>query len=156
MVLFHERRDRIKLAIDTFSTSSPSRVSTAGIKLNVWQHVAATWDGSTSGSNIHIYINGVLADGTAVNGAGMAESDADTPFAIGNRSVDVARAFDGGIDEVRVYSGVLTAAEIQALANGTTPPPPPPPDTQAPTVPTGLKATAVTTSSIDARLDSIH
>jgi len=136
----------VKLAIDTFSTSSPSRASTSGIKLNVWQHVAATWDGSASGSNIHVYINGVLADGTAVNGAGVAESDADTPFAIGNRSVDVGRPFDGGIDEVRVYSGVLTAAEIQQLVNGT--PPPPPPDTQAPTVPTGLKATAVTTTSI--------
>lgn len=134
----------IKLAIDTFSTSSPSRPSTASIKLNVWQHVAATWDGSTSGSNIHIYINGVLADGTAANGAGTPESDADTPFAIGNRSIDTARPFDGGVDEVRVYSGVLTAAEIQALASGTTPPP----DTQAPTVPTGLKTTAVTTSSI--------
>lgn len=137
----------VKLAIDTFSTASPSRLSTLGIKLNVWQHVAATWDGSASGSNIHLYINGVLADGTAVNGAGVAESDADTPFAIGNRSVDVARPFDGGIDEVRVYSGVLTAAEIQALANGSGPPPPPT-DTQAPTIPTGLKATAVTTSSI--------
>lgn len=138
----------VKLAIDTFTVSSPSRVSTTGIKLNVWQHVAATWDGSVTGSNIHIYINGVLADGTAVNGSGVAEADAVTPFAIGNRSVDVARSFDGGIDEVRVYSGTLTAAEIQALANGTSPPPPPPPDTQAPTVPTGLKATAVATSSV--------
>jgi regulation of enolase protein 1 (concanavalin A-like superfamily) len=136
----------VKLAIDTFSTSSPLRVSTTEVKLNVWQHVAATWDGSVTGSNIHIYINGVLADGTAVDGAGVAEPDGDTPFAIGNRSVDVARGFDGGVDEVRVYSGVLTAAEIQALANGTNSPPPP--DTQAPTVPTGLQATAVTTSSV--------
>ncbi|MBS0421397.1 MAG: PQQ-binding-like beta-propeller repeat protein [Proteobacteria bacterium] len=134
----------VKLTIDTFTTSSPSRASTAGIKLNVWQHVAATWDGSTNGSNIHVYINGVLADGTVVNGAGTPEADEDTPFAIGNRSVDTARPFDGGIDEVHVYSGVLTAAEIQALASGSTPPP----DTQPPTVPTGLKATAVTTSSI--------
>jgi len=135
----------VKLGIDTFSVASPSRVSTTGIKLNVWQHVAATWDGSASGSNIHIYINGVLADGTAVSGSGVAEIDNDTPFAIGNRSVDVGRSFDGGIDEVRVYSGVLSAAEIQALVNGTNPPPP---DTQPPTVPAGVKATAVTTSSV--------
>ena len=31
----------VKLGIDTFTVSSPSRVSTTGIKLNVWQHVAA-------------------------------------------------------------------------------------------------------------------
>ena len=137
----------LRLAIDTFPSSSPSRLSSATIKLNVWQHVAATWDGSVSGSNIHIYINGVLAEGATIDGAGLAQSDADTPFAIGNRSKDLARGFDGAIDEVRVYSGVLTAAEIQALANVSNPPPPPP-DTQAPTVPTGLKSTGVTTTSI--------
>jgi regulation of enolase protein 1 (concanavalin A-like superfamily) len=135
----------IRFAVDTFPTLSPSRISTAAIKLNGWQHVAATWDGSVSGSNIHIYINGVLAEGTPIDGAGVAQTDSGTPFAIGNRSVDVARSFDGGIDDVRVYSGVLTAAEIQALANVSGPPTP---DTQAPTVPTGLHATTVTTTSI--------
>jgi regulation of enolase protein 1 (concanavalin A-like superfamily) len=134
----------IRFAVDTFPTLSPSRVSTAAIKVNGWQHVAATWDGSVSGSNIHIYINGVLADGTPIDGAGIAQTDSGTPFAIGNRSVDLARSFDGAIDEVHVYSGVLTAAEIQALANVTAPPP----DTQAPTVPTGLHATTVTPTGV--------
>ena len=135
----------LRFAVDAFPTVSPSRLSTTAIKVNGWQHVAATWDGSVSGSNIHIYINGVLADGTPSDGAGVASPDADTPFAIGNRSVDLARSFDGAIDEVRVYRGVLSAAEIQALANGQTPPPP---DTQPPTVPTGFKSTSITATSI--------
>ena len=120
---------QIRFAVDTFPTVSPSRVSSATIALNGWQHVAATWDGSVSGSNIHMYINGVLADGASLDGAGVAQTDSDTPFAIGNRSLDVARGFDGVIDEVRVYSGVLTAAEIQVLAN-----------VAGPTAPTNLTA----------------
>src|SRR5262249_54747478 len=99
----------IRFAVDEFPDLEPSRLSTAVLALNKWQHVAATWDGSTQGANIHIYINGVLADGTTIDGAGVAEPDSDTPFSIGNRPVDLARTFDGAIDEVRVYNGVLTA-----------------------------------------------
>ncbi len=134
----------VRFAVDDYLTSEPSRVSTAVLKLNQWQHVAATWDGSAQGANIHIYINGVLADGSAVNGSGGLDNDSGTPLAIGNRAVDLARGFDGTIDEVRVYNGVLSAAEIAALVTGTSPPP----DTQAPTVPTGLATSNVTATSL--------
>jgi regulation of enolase protein 1 (concanavalin A-like superfamily) len=130
---------QLRFAVDAFPTVSPSRLSTTGIKVNGWQHVAATWDGSVSGSNIHIYINGVLADGTPTDGAGVASPDADTPFAIGNRSVDLARSFDGGIDEVRVYRGVLSAAEIQALAN----------PQGGPTAPANLTATRISGTQVN-------
>src|SRR5882757_9967620 len=39
----------IRFAVDAFPTVSPSRVSTSAITLNVWQHVAATWDGTAGG-----------------------------------------------------------------------------------------------------------
>jgi hypothetical protein len=53
-----------------------------------------------------------------VNGAGTAESDAGTPFTIGNRTLDKARNFNGSIDGVRVYRRMLSQAEIQSLVNG--------------------------------------
>jgi len=102
--------------------------STNSIVLNQWQHVAVTWDGtsaaagSTPTQGIHIYVNGTLADdtgaGSAINGAGVAQTDVGTPFTIGNRPVDKARNFNGAIDGVRVYNRILTQAEIQSLVNG--------------------------------------
>jgi len=108
---------------------------------NTWQHVAATWDGSMSGSaGIHIYINGVESTGgTTVDGGGGAPyDDSTTPFTVGNRPTDNARGFNGSIDEVRVYNRVLSAAEIQALADST-----------APGTPSGLTATAASSSQVN-------
>jgi hypothetical protein len=108
----------IQFAVDQFGGSSPSRISTAGVDLNRWQHVAATWDGSTLGSNIHLYIDGVPADGAAVNGSGAPLDDSGSPLTVGNRVGDLARGFAGDMDEVQVYNRVLTAAEIHTLASG--------------------------------------
>jgi hypothetical protein len=107
----------IQFAVDQFGGANPSRISTAGVDLNRWQHVAATWDGSTLGSNIHLYIDGVPADGAAVNGSGAALDDSGSPLTVGNRVRDLARGFAGDMDEVQVYNRVLTAAEIHTLAS---------------------------------------
>jgi hypothetical protein len=109
---------RIQFAVDQFDAGSPSRISTEGVDLNRWQHVAATWDGTTRGSKIHLYIDGVPADGGATNGSGSTYNDAGTPLTVGNRASDQARGFDGGIDEVQIYNRVLTPAEIRNLAAG--------------------------------------
>ena len=49
---------------------------------------------------------------------GAAESDAGTPFTIGNRTLDKAPNFNCSIDGVRVYNRMLNLAEIQSLVNG--------------------------------------
>src|SRR5262249_843213 len=106
--------------------------------LNAWQHVTATWTGSTSGSSIHLYINGVQSDGTAVDGSGASGNDSATPLTIGNATADLTRRFDGLIDDVRVYSRVLSAGEMQALA-----------DTTPPSAPSGLSATVASSTQIN-------
>ena len=108
----------IQFAVDQFGGANPRRISSGGVELNRWQHVVATWDGSTLGSNIHIYVDGVPLDGAAVNGSGAAIDDSASPLTVGNRAGDLARGFAGGIDEVQVYDRVLSAAEIQNLAAG--------------------------------------
>jgi hypothetical protein len=130
----------LKFASDQFSGTSPSVTSaSSAITLNAWQHVVATWDGTTSGAGIHLYVNGTLLTGTTVvTGANNTTTypDPTTPFTIGNRPTDNARGFNGLIDDVRVYNRVLSAAEITALADST-----------APTAPSGLTTGAAATSS---------
>jgi fibronectin type 3 domain-containing protein len=133
-----ETPSSIGFKADQFATATAGRISTSNLTLNTWQHVTATWDGSTSAANIHLYINGVLRDGTATNGAGAPSSDAAEALTIGNRISDLARRFDGSIDEVRVYNRVLTLTEIQALADAT-----------VPGAPSGLTATPASSSQIN-------
>jgi Concanavalin A-like lectin/glucanases superfamily len=70
----------IRFGVDTYPTAPTNRDSTASITLGAWQHVAATWDGSANGANIHLYVNGVLVDGASTVGSGTAQSDASLPY----------------------------------------------------------------------------
>jgi hypothetical protein len=85
------------------------------ISFNAWQHVVLTWDGSTNAANVHIYKNGVELsyNGGASNGVSL-NSDAALNLYVGNRG-DGLRAFDGLIDDVRIYNRALSTAEVQSL-----------------------------------------
>ena len=79
---------------------------------NVWTHVAATYDSSTS--LVQIYVNGVnvpVDNPSNCFGTLVVSSE---PLNIGQEFP--GRNFPGNIDEVRVYNRVLTAAEIAQLA----------------------------------------
>jgi hypothetical protein len=73
------------------------------LSLNKWQHVVATWDGSTA----KVYLDGYLDGSRSV--AGPLPLDTQSLF-IGGRSggTDLAT---GKIDDVRLYNYALTAAE---------------------------------------------
>lgn len=90
--------------------------SNNAVSLNSWQHVLATWDGSLTASNIHLFVNGAETSyQTTQNGSGIYETN-NQSTRIGNRH-DGGRTFDGTIDEVRVYNRVLSADEIKRLYN---------------------------------------
>jgi hypothetical protein len=79
-------------------------LGTEGISANVWSHLAATFDGTT----LRLYVNGTLVQSTAASGSIVAGTGA---LRIGGNSV-WGEWFRGYIDEVRIYSRALTAAEI--------------------------------------------
>jgi hypothetical protein len=135
----------LQFVSNAFEAAPALRSSGDAIDMGTWQHVAATWDGSATGSHIHLYINGVLSDGAGSNGSGTIHTDSTTPFAIGNRPVDAARGFDGNIDDVQVFDRALTATEIQGLVNV---------DTTAPTTPGALSAVASNHIPNQSELDS--
>ena len=76
-----------------------------------WMHVAATWDGS----NMRMYINGVLETTGAQTVAPVASTD---NLGIGATSAGTNN-FYGRLDDVRMYNRALTLSEIQALASHT-------------------------------------
>lgn len=80
----------------------------------LWMHVASTWDGST----IRHYLNGVLLPQTA-DFTGLLHV-ADGALILGANVPYNNTAFQGALDEVRLYDHALTAEEVTALV-GVTP-----------------------------------
>jgi len=75
---------------------------------NAWQHVAFTVD-SVNGSTI--YLNGVAVGATP----GRTTHDPTTNFVIGRRPDGESFYFDGLIDDVAIFDGVLTLNELATV-----------------------------------------
>src|SRR3989344_2771774 len=81
------------------------------VSLNAWHYVVATWDGSTSGSGIHVYVDSVEIAGATFDALGDRQDDSATPAFIGN-GISLDRTINGLIDEVRISSSTRSAAWI--------------------------------------------
>lgn len=93
--------------VDATNTTSSNSV----ITLNVWQHVAFTFNDS---SNLKtLYVNGIDV-GNNTSAATLSANATLTK--IGNRE-DNLREFDGGITEVAIWGAELTQDEITLLAS---------------------------------------
>ncbi len=102
-----------------------------------WQHVAATYDGTTA----RFYIDGAQVATTTYTG-NVGDSNS---WRIGAYGATATGFFDGNIDNVRIYDRALSAAEIQTdMASRIQPNQGPPPDTTPPSAPGTLVATAGT------------
>jgi len=84
---------------------------------NKWHHVAGTYDGR----QLRIYLDGTGSNPAVKQPNPLKKSAWD--LCIGNSVVEDGtgefRAFDGLIDEVRIYNRALSEAEIQALFTAT-------------------------------------
>ncbi|MEM0360148.1 MAG: DUF2341 domain-containing protein [Candidatus Diapherotrites archaeon] len=91
--------------------------SQSTLSTNAWQHIVATYDGSTK----KLYINGVL-DSNTVSVSGSVGQNS-RKFSIGASDTGTAWAnyFNGFIDEVRVYNRALSIEEVQQLYNSSKP-----------------------------------
>ncbi|MHC4646379.1 MAG: LamG domain-containing protein, partial [Planctomycetota bacterium] len=79
--------------------------------LGEWVHAAGTYDGSL----VKCYVNGqVVGDNNEAVAIALSQDTND--LGIGNRPDDEERQFRGSVDEVRVYSRALSAAEVAWLA----------------------------------------
>jgi hypothetical protein len=83
-------------------------LGTAPLPLNLWTHLAATYDGET----LRLFVNGVPAASYAVSGA---MSDLGGVLRFGGNAV-WGEYFAGRLDEIRIYDRALSDSEIQADA----------------------------------------
>lgn len=106
--------------------------SVATPTINVWQHVAATWDGTVA----KIYVNGVLS-GTTTPAISTLGTAVGNPAWIGGNTG--GENFTGNIDEVRVWNVARTQCEINTYKN-----------CEIPTTSTGLLANYHFNQGVDA------
>ena len=92
--------------------------------IDTWVHYVVTYDGSRTGSGggLNLYKNGTLLTNVTRSGnfsSGTGQSTAN--FAIGIRMVDLASPFQGGIDEVSVFTSELSQSNITSIYNSGVP-----------------------------------
>jgi hypothetical protein len=89
--------------------------ASTGVSQNEWLHLAGTYDGNV----LKCYVNAELRETTDANFVvvkGWTLSQDKSGLAIGNRSEDTTKQFNGIIDDVRVYDYALSQGEVAWLA----------------------------------------
>ncbi|OHA15606.1 MAG: hypothetical protein A3H57_03180 [Candidatus Taylorbacteria bacterium RIFCSPLOWO2_02_FULL_43_11] len=99
---------RIEFVIGTGVTAAAS-ISNTVLKQGAWYHIVGTFDGS----NVRMYVNGI-ADGTPAPYVGTIPISSNN-LVIGKNYDGTNKFFNGLIDDVRIYSRALSAAEIYNL-----------------------------------------
>lgn len=89
-------------------------ISTNSISTNVWSHIAIARDGS---NNVHIYINGADAGGSATGSNG---STTGQDLTIGKDIVN-SRFWTGTLADFAIWTTNLSTLEIAGLAEGVRP-----------------------------------
>lgn len=109
-----------KLSTDTWNLRLDNviaGVAGSAITEGVWQHLAATWDGTT----VTFYVNG-QADGSAGFSGPIPANDNN--LGVGARPTSAINGgpaffFAGAVDDVRIFDRALTAQEVADLFTGT-------------------------------------
>jgi hypothetical protein len=85
--------------------------SSSTIQLNEWTHVVMVRD---SGSNFHLYVNGVLSGSGADTGGALTYP---IPRIGINTNLSAATAFNGKVDEFKFFNYALTSTQIKTEYN---------------------------------------
>jgi glucose/arabinose dehydrogenase len=88
------------------------RYGATAMQPNGWYHVAGVYNATAR--TLDVYLNGQLDDGVTVGTVTTAQQNSSQNVLIGQRPGGGNFDFNGQIDDARIYSRALTAAEIQA------------------------------------------
>jgi Concanavalin A-like lectin/glucanases superfamily/PEP-CTERM motif len=95
----------------TYGVTDYDQQAGATVQPGAWQHVAVTFTGTSA----DIYLNGNLVN--TRTGGNFAANTNEVFALFGQGNAGATERFTGTIDEVRVYGGILTQAQIVAAAS---------------------------------------
>lgn len=99
---------------NSYGPNQLSRKSIGSIIDNAWHHIVATYNGSITAAGMHVYIDGLLDDGDTT------ETLTDTIQVGVNLRIGAwnnGLYFNGDMDEVLIYSKVISAFEVTQRYN---------------------------------------
>jgi hypothetical protein len=83
------------------------------LTLDAWHHVLLTYDGSRKAAGLKIYVDGKLQEVDVSQDKLSGSTATDKPFHVGLRERSLP--FRGGIDELKLFAGILDAAQAEQL-----------------------------------------
>ena len=114
--LFVEDRAFAVHIVDKWSESAWKFMTSNTVKPGTWQHVFVTYDGSGKPSGLKVFVDG--KEEKLKNPVNTLKPDgvinAQTDLVVGQRSE--GSAFEGAVQDVRVYAQNLTTREVKSLA----------------------------------------
>ncbi len=107
--------------VDTWPSNAIKISSQQTIAPNQWHHLTLTYDGSKKAAGANLSIDGKSVKFDAPNNNLTGNLETDKPFHLGLREKSLP--FTGSIDELRIFDGVLSAVDIESLAQVQVPEP---------------------------------
>ncbi len=93
------------------------RIPDNSINLDTWQHVAITYDSSSTANDPVIYLDGIPLAVTRVDSpSGSFLTDSAINLRLGNHAGGTSHTFEGKIDDARIYDRILTETEIKTVS----------------------------------------
>lgn len=101
----------------TGSTNLSVISNTSAFTINEWEHLAFSWDGSVTATNVDIYVNGVeVTYATQTNGVSLSNANGiGTYFGQDAAAVPTGTFLDWKQSETAIFNDVLTPTEINDI-----------------------------------------
>jgi hypothetical protein len=104
--------------INKWQTDAVKVVAKKPLKVNAWQHVFITYDGSGRAAGMKIFIDGVEQKDREIQADNLKSTTRTTvPFKLAQRNTS-SRVNNFALQDVRLYNRTLPALEVNQLAGG--------------------------------------